>query len=332
MKKRYSSLDGLRAFAALGIVAMHVMTNGGYQLPTILSKVIGSMGEFVYLFMALSGFSMCCGYYERILDGKISISDFYKRRFQKIFPFFAMLSCLDLVINPTISSLCETFANLTLCFGLLPNPSMSVVGVGWFIGLVFVFYLVFPFFCYLLENRKRAWMAFGIALLFNFACSTYFFNDLHVVNGFDCRTNILYCSPFFMLGGLLYLYREKLEGFASQLYLVLSIGAFAGCCLVVNGTAKILALLCVSCCLIVIGISPNRNALLSNKVTAFIGGLSFELYLSHMMFFRAIEKVDLIAILGRSPIGYVLVLTLVVLFALLFAYLITKCLRQIRFA
>lgn len=153
--KRYDAIDGLRAFAAVGIVSMHVMTNGGFILPDPVNRVVGSMGEFVYLFMAVSGFSMCCGYYDRMLSGNVSIVDFYKRRFSKTLPFFALLCLIDFVISPSLHSVFEVFANLTLCFGLLPNPTMSVVGVGWFLGLVFVFYLLFPFYCFLLAKKTR---------------------------------------------------------------------------------------------------------------------------------------------------------------------------------
>lgn len=60
--KRYEAIDGLRAFAAVGIVSMHVMTNGGFILPDPVNRVIGSMGEFVYLFMTSTKFlkdSLC---------------------------------------------------------------------------------------------------------------------------------------------------------------------------------------------------------------------------------------------------------------------------------
>ena len=41
-------------------------------------------------------------------------------------------------------------------FGFLPNAgALSVIGVGWFIGLVFVFYLCFPFFCTLQQTWRK---------------------------------------------------------------------------------------------------------------------------------------------------------------------------------
>lgn len=289
--KRYDALDGLRAYAAVGIVSMHVMTNGGFVLPDPVHHVIGSMGEFVYLFMVVSGFSMCCGYYDRMLSGNLSIVDFYKRRFAKVLPFFALLCLADLISNPSTSAMCEAFANITLCFGLLPNPTMSVVGVGWFLGLVFVFYLLFPFYCFLLANKKRAWLSFGIALVYNQLCSIFFFNNTHVVAGFDGRTNILYCAAFFILGGLLFLYKDELSDkysaakpfiflFSIVIYLYM---AFT------HVSAPLLLLFC-GALLIAAILSTSCDGLLCNKAVRRISSISLEIYLSHMAIYRLVQK------------------------------------------
>ena len=111
----------------------------------VYEGLIPSFTNFVFLFMVISGFGICCGYYEKILKGKISLSDFYGKRFKKILPFFAALVVLDLMMSPSLSSVHEGFADLTLLFGFLPND-ITVIGVGWFLGLIFVFYLCFPFF------------------------------------------------------------------------------------------------------------------------------------------------------------------------------------------
>lgn len=105
-------------------------------------------------------------------------------------------------MSPSINSLYECFADLTLLFGFLPDAgNISVIGFGWFLGLIFVFYLIFPFFCVLLENKRRALFSFGVSLVYNFLCIHYF--DVN-------RTNILYSLPFFLASGLLYLYKDGL--------------------------------------------------------------------------------------------------------------------------
>lgn len=175
-KRHYGAIDGLRMIAAFGIVMMHIRANSNYEITGYLyNRIIPSFTNFVFLFMTVSAFGMCCGYYEKILNNQMNLTDFYGKRFRKILPFFGPLVLLDIIMSPSVASLYEGFADLTLLFGLLPNAgSISVIGVGWFLGLVFVFYLVFPFFCVLLENKRRAWMAFGISLIYNFVCANYF--------------------------------------------------------------------------------------------------------------------------------------------------------------
>lgn len=206
MKKHYGAIDGLRMIACLGIIMMHVAANTDYAIHGfIYETMIPSFTNFVFLFMTISAFGMCCGYYDKVMNGKISFSELYAKRFKKILPFFGLLVILDLVMSPSINSLYEGFADLTLLFGFLPNAgNISVIGVGWFLGLIFVFYLIFPFFCVLLENKRRAWLSFIVSLIYNFACTQYF--DVS-------RSNILYSAPFFLAGGLLYLYKDELLHF-----------------------------------------------------------------------------------------------------------------------
>lgn len=220
-RRYYGAINGLRAYAAIGVALMHIKANGNYAIPGFFSEsFISSLGEFVYLFMIVSGFSMCCGYYDRILNNKITVGDFYGKRYKKIWPFFAVLCLLDFVISPSYTALFETFADLTLCFGFLPNANISVIGVGWFLGVIFVFYLIFPFFCWLLQSKRRAWCSFVIALVFNILCQIYFFNSDHMLAGFDYRSNFLYCSVYFFAGGLIFLYREKLGELCGKLRIV----------------------------------------------------------------------------------------------------------------
>ena len=151
---RYEGINGLKAYAIIGIALMHVLSNGKYELGGfVFEKLIPNFTNLVFLFMMVSGFGMCCGYYQKIIDRKISVEEFYI----KIWPYFALLCVLDFVISPSKNSLYEVFANLTLCQGLLSNANISVIGVSWTLAVILVFYMLFPFFCFLIGNKKRAW-------------------------------------------------------------------------------------------------------------------------------------------------------------------------------
>ena len=205
---RYEGIDGLKAYAIIGIALMHVLANGEYGIGGfVFERLIPSFTNLVFLFMMVSGFGMCCGYYQKIIDQKISVEDFYKKRYIKIWPYFALLCALDFVISPSKESLFEVFANLTLCQGLLPNAKISVIGVSWTLAVIFVFYMLFPFFCFLIGNKKRAWGVAVAALVFNWLCSNYFNAG---------RTNIVYDAIYFIVGGLIFLYRKELAELASK--------------------------------------------------------------------------------------------------------------------
>lgn len=100
--KKYGNLDGLRSISAGCIVMMHVYVVGGYNaggvLDLVFNQVVSSFGLFVRLFFIISGFSMCCGYYEKMKNNQMSLEQFYHRRYKKIFPFLPPLlywNCLQ---------------------------------------------------------------------------------------------------------------------------------------------------------------------------------------------------------------------------------------------
>ena len=221
MQEKYHSLDGLRAYAAIGIVLMHVqatvpvMPRGGF----VFDKFIPSLTHFVYLFIIISAFSLCCGYYDRFKTGAITPNDFYIRRYKRLLPFFALLVFLDLVVphapnkyemthmtgevatgfTAVKESLYDAFAQLTLAFNLLPHPKPTV-GVSWFLGLIFLFYMIFPYFVFMMDNKRRAWISLGLCYLFCFMAVDYFLTD-KFINWKLTRHNIVYDAPFLALGG-----------------------------------------------------------------------------------------------------------------------------------
>lgn len=191
-KKHYGAIGGLRMIAAFGIVMMHVRANSNYEISGyVYNTIISSFTNFVFLFMTVSAFGMCCGYYDKVLNNKVDWQDFYGKRFKKILPFFGVLVLLDIVMSPSAGALCEAFADLTLLFGFLPD-------VG----------------------------------------------NITVI--------ILYSICFFVAGGLIYLYRDKISkwnqwialgaaGCAAVLYYV--VGENAAMCLLVSSTLLICAII-----------------------------------------------------------------------------------------
>ena len=91
-KKHSPSIDGLRALSCIGIMMMHIKANTHYQLTGFIwDDVIWSFTHLVILFIMISGFGMCAGYLDKFLNGTVDLEKFYKRRYQKILPYFVFL-------------------------------------------------------------------------------------------------------------------------------------------------------------------------------------------------------------------------------------------------
>lgn len=176
----------------------------------LYSEIVPFFTSFVFMFFTLSAFSMCCGYFHKFdtKDGKCSFCTefFYNKRYSRIWPFFSLLVLIDFIMNPSKEELYQCIADLTLAFKLLPNPEIHVIGVCWFLGVIFLFYMIFPWFAFLLQNTKRAWLAMGVSLIMHFLVVDYYLTEEFVLPSeiSNFRHNIVWSFPFLMIGGLLF--------------------------------------------------------------------------------------------------------------------------------
>lgn len=309
--ERYDSINGLRTIACIGIVLMHVKTNISYILNGYwLNTVINEFSNFVFLFMIISSFGMCCGYFNKIKNNEITFENFYSKRFKKIMPFFVSLLLLDLIIERSLSALIETFANATMMFGFL-QKDIEILGVAWFLGLIFIFYFIFPYFVYLFSNKKRAWFTTFIALLMNLTCIYYF--DVG-------RANMFYSFIYFCIGGLIYLYKSNIISFFENkkilnialmfttliIYFVLPLS---------NKYFTTIRYIVLFVPILIYAITYN-SYVLNNRITSFVGNISLEVYLCHMAVFRIVEKIYITKLFSNYWVSYIITSIIVLIGAI----------------
>lgn len=333
---RYGNLDGLKVIAAFGIVAMHVSSNMGHPLTSeIATNVIGSMTHFVKLFLILSGFGMCCGYYERFKSGKVNLEKFYIRRFEKNLPFFALLVCIDILFSIKTVLWRDVFSSLTMAFNLMPSHDMSVIGVGWTLGVIFAFYFMFPFYVFLLSTKKRAWFTVIICYILNWCCCNYY-ESVGKTDG----ANFLFLSVYFVIGGVLYLYKDYIQEKVSRIPTFVVLLATAVITMVwyfipanefsLFFTVKTSILFAIW---VIFAISHPLE-LLENSVTKTLSQVSLEVYLSHMMIFRVVEKFGSAYRINNGNIAYIVVLSLTIILTIVFALIAKRvidiCFRRLK--
>ena len=134
-----------------------------------------------------------------------------------------------------------------------------------------------------------------VALVFNWLCSNYFNAG---------RTNIVYDAVYFIAGGLIFLYRKELAEFASKhkfiagaILLIATVVYFA-----VGGSTLTMLFFCVAALIYTIGC---RTGVLVNPVAKVLGGISFEIYLCHMVIYRVLEKLHLVHVFGNGLLAYI---------------------------
>ena len=306
-KQSYFGIDWSRAIACICIALMHIRANSNYEITGfIYNRIIPSFSDFVYLFMAISAFVMCLGYCDKVLSGKMDWALFYKKRYIRILPFFAILVLVDVIYNFDMPSVLEGLTELTLLHGFVPQK-LSVFGVGWYLGIVFIFYISFPFFCVLIQTKKRAWISLAISIVLHYISFLYFGLDRH---------NFLYSLCYFLEGGIIYLYRDELKSIKKWIYLII-----IACLLVpyfgINTYGTILFFLVFAVLSFSISIKGGYN-----QIIAFVSGISMEFYLSHMVIFRVVEKLHLNTICENGCLQYVITSLLVVAGTICFSFII----------
>lgn len=72
-----------------------------------------------------------------------------------------------------------------------------------------------------------------------------------------------------------------------------------------------------------------KGGVLQNKVTKFISGISMEIYLSHMVIYRAIERLGMNQMIGNGWFQYMITVILVLCGTTIFAIVMQKIIKTV---
>lgn len=301
-QRRFANLDGLRAFSILAVIWHH--THGAQSL-----KLFGRGFLGVDMFFVLSGFLIVSRLLrEEAATGTISLRAFYQRRVRRIFPVYyvILVGCLLwLIVAPNSTSGVDFKHGLFWAATYLSNwvEAPGLLAVTWSLACEEQFYLVWPLIQRFL-HRQAVWALAALTLV-NVALQLGAFNRVLSGGRFDPKNlNVLQVTftPILFGVALAYvLHSERgfrlLDRWVAQPYVAAVAG---GACFVVaalpissvQGLPRLTihCLMTITLAAVILRETGRSSAMLQLKPLAYIGTLSYGMYLMHMFVRLVVEK------------------------------------------
>lgn len=164
MRARLPGLDGLRAVAALLVVATHAAyltgftTNGG-----LLGRLAGR-GDFgVAIFFALSGFLLHHGLAADAREGRTDLRAYAVRRAARVLPaYWVTLAVVVVLVQPPVRTV---VAQALAIQTYVPGTDIDAFSQSWSIPTELSFYVALPLVVWLLERARRRRAGAPVAIL-----------------------------------------------------------------------------------------------------------------------------------------------------------------------
>lgn len=330
-ENRLDFVDSLRGFASLYVVLFHMVRVPSFKLtvPDWAYKIVHNGGTGVTLFFVISAFTLCYTLHGKKNDDNY-ISKFYIRRFFRIAPLYYTW----LVIMITWNGLRDKLGLLLYAgflYNFFPYRQEGIVWASWTLGVEMVFYFLFPFVFYYIKSLSGA--IFFLVLSFILMYMHYKWSS--GIAGYKVSLSLLHQLPVFAIGILLYfVYREgdiqlwpKRKG---VYFLIIGIVGFFALPYI-KQYLGILFIYTMSgiYAFIFLGVAIFPIKIFVNRITIFLGIISYSLYLNHprLVFYLggAYEK---IASVFNPAISLLLSFLITVIPLIILSYLTYKLIER----
>lgn len=284
--KKYEYIDSLRGIAILLVIVVHagfVLEYTMYYFPQWLINAIHSGQYGVQLFFIVSAYTLTMSHYNR-LDEPNKNKSFFIRRFFRIAPmiYFILIYYIFYEINWDLSRFPETswkdiLASMTFTQTLFSGLNKYFPG-GWTVSVEFLFYMMLPFICAKIKNLNASIVFVLLSLLFVPVYEAVFSMINVKFVFFADHYTIFYQLPIFALGILAYwIINDKTKEVKSPTLLLL-VGTIILFCFINLPHHFIFGLAFM---VLLILLQQHQYKLLSNKVIARIGLVSYSMYIIH---------------------------------------------------
>jgi len=186
----------------MGIVIFHVQGINQLALAKWPMFLLSQLGMGVPFFFMLSSFSILYSL-RNITLSQSAIRNYFLRRFFRLAPLYycmILVYCVFYYCNfKTIVTLQEVILNLTFSFSFSTYNYQGIVWAGWSIGIEFLMYLILPVFFSLASDVKSGLLLCILCLIFGTLFSNQY-SKVSYVNSSYNYMNLMVMLPFFAIG------------------------------------------------------------------------------------------------------------------------------------
>ena len=262
-KQWYAQMDGLRCIAVMLVLVEHFILSIGNILGA--RQNAGRLG--VTLFFVISGFLITEGLlHSRYLPQRQALKSFYMKRTLRIFPIYYLLVITAFIVHPAFRQI--ALYAFTYTFNFLPDvltiaPSLLAYVHLWTLSIEEQFYLAWPLVIIFL--RKPVFIIITMCFVFIFfdtyswlcAGALLALAKLYLPKQYEAY-KFFYVAVLLMAGACVYYFLN----FALGLHITIS-----------------LVLVYLATCNAYTGLS---RAFLEHRLIAYVGKISYGIYLYHM--------------------------------------------------
>ena len=167
---RLAALESIRGMSALAVVFFHLAAIHVRLPDGLLSRLVGTLGQAVPVFFALSAFALLYGYADRLFagGGSAGLKHFYIRRVFRIMPLYLAVLSLFVIKSAMEDSFLSTsklLLNVLFLFPLIPGAHEGIVWASWSLGVEWLFYIAFPLTLLLAGNARGCLVLLLLAML-----------------------------------------------------------------------------------------------------------------------------------------------------------------------
>ena len=300
---RFAYVDTLRGLAALYVLFYHLalLPNPDLDVPYWAKRVVLAGGTGVTLFFVVSAFTLCYSMRARS-DDPDQIYGFYVRRIFRIVPLFYVWMVISYVRDAFLYGakrpLSDVLLSAFFVFNLIPGKEAGFVWASWTLGVEMLFYMIFPLVFRFVVDYRRA-LAFFLMAIVASSAFEYLLVYLQMPDAQLKRYyhfSFLHQLPIFAAGVLaFYLYEAFIKdkeidvswGIVLLGMFVFIYSALLGGKLNIGMDSLYWQAIAYGCLLLSLSIFPWK--IVVNKFTAFLGLISYSVYLSHTSVIAALR-------------------------------------------